>query len=104
MLFLHVIKHTAAECLTHNETVRKVTFEAFSQIEELTKKHGIKIVGSWQVHAKHFNVTVYDAPNFEALLAYSLEPAIAKMMGFYTSDLWVAEAMPDVMQRLMQAQ
>jgi hypothetical protein len=46
---------------------------------------------------------VYEAPSFEAMLAWSAEPAINKMLGFYTSDLWVAEPLAEMMQRWMQA-
>jgi hypothetical protein len=67
LTFLSVIKHTAADCLVHNEEIRKVTFEASSQMEELAKKHGIKIVGGWNVHPKHLQVMVYEAPSFEAM-------------------------------------
>jgi len=104
LTFLSVIKHTAADCLVHNEEIRKVTFEASSQMEELAKKHGIKIVGGWNVHPKHLQVMVYEAPSFEAMLAWTAEPPIAKMMGYYTSDMWVAEPLADMMQRWMQAQ
>ncbi len=103
LTFLSVIKHTAADCLTHNESVRKVTFEAMSKFEELANKHGIKIVGGWNVHRKHLQVMVYEAPSFEAMLAWSAEPAINKMLGFYTSDLRVAEPLAEMMQRWMQA-
>jgi hypothetical protein len=103
LTFLSVIKHTAADCLTHNEEVRKVTFEAMSKFEELTKKHGIKVVGGWNVHPKHLQVMVYEAPSFEAMLTFSAEPPIAAMMNFYTEDFWVAEPFSDMVQRWMQA-
>ncbi len=71
MLFLSIFRHGAAECPRHNEYYRKATVEGLSQMEELAKKHGVKIVGAWSVHPKHFQVIVYDAPNFEALMAFS---------------------------------
>jgi hypothetical protein len=104
LTFLSIITHTAADCLVHNESVRKVTFEATSKMEELAKKHGVKIVGGWNVHPKHLQVMVYEAPNFEAMLAWSAEPEIAKMIGFYTTTIDVAEPLSDMMQRWMQAQ
>ncbi len=50
MLFLSIISHGAAECAAHNEYYRKATLEGLSQMEELAKKHGVKIVGEWSVH------------------------------------------------------
>jgi hypothetical protein len=102
LTFLSIITHAAADCLAHNEKVRKVTFEAASQMELLAKKHGIKIVGGWTVHSKHFQVFVYEAPSFEAMQAWSSEPAIANMMGFYNSDIWVAVPLAEQMQQWMQ--
>jgi len=100
--FLSVIKHAAADCLAHNEKIRKVTLEAASQMDELAKKHGIKVVGGWNVHPKHFQIIVFEAPNFEAMQAFDTEPPISKMLDFYTHDLYVAEPFADMMQRWKQ--
>ncbi len=102
MLFLSIIRHGAAECAAHNEYYRKATLESVSQMEELTKKHGIKVVGAWSVHQKHFQVVVYDAPNYEALAAFSMEPPIMKLTDMYDVDVWPAMTMPEVAQMLMQ--
>ena len=103
LTFLSIITHPAADCLVHNESIRKVTFEAMSKMDELAKKHGINIVGGWNVHPKHLQVMVYEAPSFEAMLAWSMEPEIAKMTSFYTTEMDVAEPLSDMMQRWMQA-
>lgn len=102
LTFLSIIRHTAADCLVHNEEVRKVTFEGTSKLDELTKKHGIKIVGGWNVAPKHMQVMVYEAPSYEAMLAWGMEPEIAKMTSYYTTEMDVAEPLSDMMQRWMQ--
>jgi len=102
MLFLSIISHTAADCLTHNEEVRKVTLEGVSQMGELAKKHGVKIVGSWNVHSKHFQVVVYDSPSYEALMAWSMEPPIQNMLDHYTTDVWPAATVEDLMRKWAQ--
>jgi Domain of unknown function (DUF3303) len=102
-LFLSIISHGAAECATHNEYYRKATLEGMSQMEELAKKHGVKIVGAWSVHSKHFQVIVYDVPNFEALMAFSMEPPMKKAQDMYDIDVWPAMNMQEVAQMLMQA-
>ncbi len=103
MLWLSIIRHAAADCPTHNEYYRKPTLEGMSQMEELAKKHGVKIIGAWSVHPKHFQVVVYDAPNFEALAAFSMEPPMKKAQGMYDIDTWPAMTMQEVAQMLMQA-
>ncbi len=103
MLFLSIIRHGAAECAAHNEYYRKATLEAASQMEELAKKHGVKIVGYWSVHQKHFQVVVYDVPNYEALAAFAMEPPMKKISDMYDIDVWPAMTMQEMAQRLMQA-
>ncbi len=102
-LFLSIIRHGAAECAAHNEYYRKALLEGMPQMEDLAKKHGIKIVGSWTVHPKHFQVNVYDAPNFEALMAYCMEPPMKKVLDMYDWDLWPCITREEVAQTLMQA-
>jgi len=102
-LFLSIVKHGAAECATHNEYYRKVTLEGLNQMEELAKKHGVKIVGAWSVHMKHFQVFVYDVPKYEAFAAFSMEPPIKKMADMYDIDVWPVVTMQEMTQMLMQA-
>ena len=33
-------------CPMNNEKAKKITFEAFEKLEPLTKKHGVKVIGS----------------------------------------------------------
>jgi hypothetical protein len=103
MLFLSIISHGAAECAAHNEYYRKATLEGLSQMEELAKKHGVKIVGAWSVHQKHFQVVVYDTPNFEALMAFSMEPPMKKASDMYDIDVWPCITGEELAQMLMQA-
>jgi Domain of unknown function (DUF3303) len=102
-LFLSIISHGAAECAAHNEYYRKATLEGMSQMEELAKKHGVKIVGAWSVHQKHFQVVVYDAPSYEVVAAFAMEPPIKKMADMYDIDMWPVMTMQEVAQMLMQA-
>jgi hypothetical protein len=45
---------------------------------------------------------VYDAPNFEALMVFSMEPAMVKVLDMYDCDVWLAMTMEEVMQNLMR--
>ena len=49
----------------HNEKVKKVFSDLTSKMEQLTKKHGIKLVGGWASTPEHLTVMVYDAPGME---------------------------------------
>lgn len=99
-----ISRHDAADCPAHNAENRKVTLEAFSKMEELTAKHGIKIVGIWNIHSEHLTVQVVEAPSFEAVMAMSIEPPNMKLMNFETAEVKLAQTGQEMMQRMMQAQ
>jgi hypothetical protein len=102
-LFLSIIRHGAAECAAHNEYYRKALLEGMPHMEDLAKKLEIKIVGSLTVHPKHLQVNVYDAPNFEALMALFTEPPMQKVLDTYDWDLWPCITREELAQILMQA-
>jgi hypothetical protein len=65
----------------HNEKVKKATVDLMTKMGPLTKKHGIKVVGSWASIPEHLVVAVYDAPNMEALLKFAMEPEVMSWSG-----------------------
>jgi uncharacterized protein with GYD domain len=52
----------------------------------LTKKYGVKVVGSWASILEHLVVAVYDAPNMEALLKFAMEPEAMSWSGYDTTE------------------
>jgi hypothetical protein len=77
-LILKISRHSPENCPLTNEKAKKMNLELMGKLGELTKKHGIKIVGSWNVMPEHLLVTVYDAPSFEAFQKFGMEPDIVK--------------------------
>ncbi len=104
LTFLMFSRHTPAECSTHNAKNRKATLEAFSKGEELAKKHGVNVVGMWNVHPEHLVVQVLEAPSMEAFIAYSMEPPFMKLVDFTTTEWKLATTGEDMMKNMMQAE
>jgi uncharacterized protein with GYD domain len=70
----------------HNEKVKKATVDLMTKMDQLTKKHGIKVIGSWNSIPEHLVVAVYDAPNMEALLKFAMEPEAMNWSGYHTTE------------------
>jgi uncharacterized protein with GYD domain len=87
MLFLQIAKHTAESCPMHNEKTKKLATDLMNKMGPLTKKYGVKVVGSWVSYPEHFMIAVYDAPNTEAMLKLSMEPEVMAFMGFNMTDM-----------------
>jgi hypothetical protein len=101
--FLEIARHSPENCPMINEKARKVFLEAGNKLEGLLKKHGVKLVGAWNVHPEHFQVYVFDAPSFEAFYKCGMEPEIVAMLNFETSQIWVTQSFEDAMKMLKQA-
>jgi uncharacterized protein with GYD domain len=86
MLFLQISKHAPESCPMHNEKVKKAAEDLMGKLGQLTKKHGIKIVGSWAAIPEHLMVIVYDAPNMEALIKFAMEPEAMNWSGYNTTE------------------
>jgi uncharacterized protein with GYD domain len=87
MLFLQIAKHTAESCPMHNEKVKKLAEDLMNKMGPLTKKYGVKVIGSWAAIPEHFMVAVYDAPNTEAMLKFSMEPEVMAWMGYNITEM-----------------
>jgi hypothetical protein len=90
----------------NNEKSLKVVSEIASKQDELAAKHGIKIVGGWQVHSEHLVIQVFEAPSFDAFQAYSMEPEMMNVMNLMTTEVKVAMTLEEtwqMMQQMMQA-
>lgn len=75
--------------------------EVMGKLAELTKKHGIKIVGSWTVMPEHLLVMVYEAPTFEAFQKFGMEPEIVKWLAYQdTTEFRMAMTMEESMKLL----
>jgi uncharacterized protein with GYD domain len=70
----------------HNEKAKKANVDVMAKLEQLTKKHGIKVVGAWVSLPDHLLVMVYDAPNMEAMLKLQMEPEIMDWLKYNTTE------------------
>jgi hypothetical protein len=102
LTFLGIARHTPEMCSLHNEASQKTMIAWLSKSEELTKKHGIKIVGGWNVHSEHLTIQVLEAPTFEATQAYSMEPENMAMLNWNTLEIKVAMTLEETAQMMMQ--
>jgi uncharacterized protein with GYD domain len=74
-----------------------------SKAPELLAKHGVKMVGGWNVHPEHLVVEVYEAPSFEAMQAFSMEPEMMSITNWQTMELKAAMTLEETW-KMMQAQ
>lgn len=86
-----------------NEKARKVELALVDKLEELTKKHGVKMIGCWIVPTEHLIVEVYEAPSFEAFQKLGMEPEIMAWYGFNTTEIKPAINFEEAMKMLKQA-
>ena len=101
-IILEITRHSPESCPGANEKARKVILEVFGQMDELLKKHGVKVIGGWNVHPEHLIVMVYEAPSFEAFQKFRMEPEMDKLAYLQTSEIKVAASMEDVLKFLKQ--
>ena len=74
-----------------------------SKTGELEAKHGVKMVSGWLVQPEYWTVQVFEAPTFEAMLAYSMEPEVMNIMNWNTIEFKVAKPLEETM-KMVQAQ
>lgn len=82
----------------HNEKTKKVFQDFMSRMGPLTKKHGIKVVGSWASMPEHLTVTIYDAPNPEAMLQFAAEPEVMEWLSYQTTENRPVRTMEEAMK------
>jgi hypothetical protein len=98
---LKISRHSPENCPLVNEKAKKMNQEVTGKLGELTKKHGIKIVGGWTVVSEHLLVMVYEAPNFEAFQKFAAEPDIVKWLAYQdTTEFKMAMTLEESMKLL----
>ena len=100
--FIILSRHSPENCPMFNEKVRKVALELMGKIEELAKKHGVKMIGGWNVHCEHLMVAVFEASS-EAFNKFGMEPEIAAWDAYNTTEWKIAVSLEEVTKMLMQA-
>ena len=101
--FLLIEKHSAQDCPRNNERTGEIAMEMADKLEELTEKHGVKLVGHWSVRFEHLTLRVYEAPSFETFQEFTMEPVIMKWMKYTTAEVKIAMNFDETMQLIQQA-
>ena len=104
LTFLMIAKHDAADCAFYNEKSAKTIAEWFKKLPELQAKHGVKMVAGCTVNSEHLAVSIFEAPSFEAMMAWAMEPENANMSSWQTVETKVATTFEETAQMMMQMQ
>jgi hypothetical protein len=86
----------------HNEKSAKISADWMSKHEELEAKHGVKMVGGWTVHPEHLVIQVFEAPSYEAMNAYGMEPEVAAMATWQTMESKIAMTLEETWKMVQQ--
>jgi hypothetical protein len=100
---IQISKHSPENCTLFNEKARKVSLDILTKLEGLAKKHGVKVIGAWNVPSEHLVIAVYEAPTFEAFQKLSMEPEILAWNAYNTTEIKAAITSEEVMKMLKQA-
>ena len=101
--FLLISRHSPENCPMFSEKARKVSMQLVNKQEELMKKHGIKLVGFWQVPTEHLMFQVYEVPSLEAFQKFGREPEIQAWYAYNTVEMKSVISIEEATQRLLQA-
>jgi uncharacterized protein with GYD domain len=100
---VRISRHSSENCPMINEKMKKITREAVDKLPTLTKKHGIKRVGSWSVFSEHLIIQVFETPSVEAFLNFQMELEIIKWTANTTTETKIAMTQEESMKLLKQA-
>jgi len=102
-IFIAISRHSPESCPITNEKERKFAMEAFARTEELTKKHGIKELGSYVVMPEHAIYMIMEAPSADAMLKYMSEPFMVQFLAHSMNEMKVAMTMEEGMKLVKES-
>lgn len=97
-LYLTIQQHNPESCPVNNEKVKKIAINLMSKMEQLTKKHGIKVIGAWHSMEDHVVVMVYDVPSIEAMQKFMMEPEVLNFNAYQTSHTRLVTTLEEAMK------
>jgi uncharacterized protein (DUF1330 family) len=101
--YLMISKHSPENCPMFNEKTRKVYMDYLSKRDGLLKKHGIKMLGWWNIHLEHLIVAVLEMPSLDAFQKFTMEPEFNALTAFSTYEMKMASTMEEAQKMLQQA-
>ena len=94
--------HSPSNCPIHNEKARKMFLESATKLGELTKKHGIKVLGNYGVIPEHKNYLIVEANSADAFQKAMNEPDMIKWLGYNMTEIKLAIPTDEVIKMLKQ--
>ena len=79
---MQVSTHPAELCPVHESKYRAITVNWYEKIESLAAKHGMKFIGSYNDHYMHDVYVLYDTPDMNTFMEFSMEPEMMVMANF----------------------
>jgi hypothetical protein len=84
-VFMYISRHTPDNCPAFHEKHRKSTVEFIATIDSLTKKHGIKVLGSWTDFPEHIIYMVFEGSP-DAMQKFQMEPCMMAWLSWNTME------------------
>jgi hypothetical protein len=97
MYVMQISKHNPEVCPTYNGQTRQSTVDLLKKFDSLLAKHGLKLAGMWNDHPGHVVYNIYDVPNMESFMAFSMEPEMVAWLAYNTVETKVVFGPDEVM-------
>jgi len=102
--FMVILRHSPENCDWFNEKSRKATLEFMGKVDELMKKHGIKMLGAWTMDpAGHQSFWAVEAPSLEAFQKFGMEPEALATLAYRTMEINLVMSFEEEMKLRQQA-
>jgi len=101
-VFMSISKHAPENCPAFSEKHRKSTIELLDKMENLTKKHGVKFLGSWTDFPQHLIYMVFEG-SFDAVQKLWMEPVMMGWLSWNTIESKTVLTMEEVSAMLKKA-
>jgi hypothetical protein len=100
MFFMHIMKHSPETCPVFEPKYRKTAIYWAENIESITAKYGVKLVGAWIDHPGHTVYAVYEAPKMDAIMGMMRDPDLMAGLAFNTSEIKVVLTQKEILPLL----
>ncbi len=97
--FMVILRHSPENCDWFNEKSRKATLELMDKVDELMKKHDIKLLGAWTSdRGGHETFWVVEAPSVEAFQKFGMEPEVLATLAYRTMQTNIVMSLEEEMK------
>ncbi len=95
MEYVALASHSPEACPGSNAEVRKRAEQMMGKMEELGRKHQVKLQSAHVLSPKHLVVFIFEAPGIEAVRDFLQESGIAQ---WNDTELYPSQTMQEAMQ------